>query len=90
MDFIITTTNHIEGYDIEKYCGIIAVRKEYVDMYFDSYFERAKEDFIDKAKGLGANAVVGFRVDIVSTNLSHLYLTGTAIKIYNDDELPEL
>ncbi|MBO4740630.1 MAG: heavy metal-binding domain-containing protein [Bacteroidales bacterium] len=59
MDFIVTTTPNIEGYAIEEYCGIV------LDNSFNQYEENTRKslsDIIEKAKRLGANAIVGLKI----------------------------
>ena len=86
MDFIVTTTPNIEGYTIEEYCGIV------LDESFNQYEENTREslsDIVEKAKKLGANAIVGLRIvtasDVhgdygCSTNLEYS-VYGTAVRI---------
>lgn len=86
MDFIVTTTPNIEGYAIDEYCGIVC------DDFFCFHNDNTQEslsDIIEKAKKLGANAIVGLKMfsssDVsgysgCSTNIEYSAY-GTAVRV---------
>ena len=96
---ILTTTNSIEGFKIAEYKGIVtgvAVNEEKLAMGFSlSKYYQAIQESIDKvkekafqklsenAKKLGANAVVGIKVEIEMTthNYAMVSVTGTAVYV---------
>ena len=64
-DIIVSTTHHLEGFQIERYIGVVSG-----DVVFDPTFTRLEENFVRdravavhhmvrKAHEIGANAVVG-------------------------------
>lgn len=62
-DFIVTTTPNVEGYMIEKYCGIVG--NDYFIFNSDN-MQESLSDMIDRAKQLGANAIVGLNIVVWS------------------------
>lgn len=60
-DFIITTTPNVEGYVIEKYCGIVSD-----SCFFLIYDQESFSELIKKAQLLGANAIVGLVINVYS------------------------
>lgn len=80
-DFIVTTTPNVEGYMIEKYCGIVG--EEYFIFNSDN-MQESLSDMIDRAKQLGANAIVGLNIVVwsdtsVFKGCNQAY--GTAVRI---------
>jgi uncharacterized protein YbjQ (UPF0145 family) len=96
---ILTTTNTIEGYKIVDYLGIVtgvAMNEDMLAMGFSmSKYVKKIQDSVDKVKEtafqrlkenavkLGANAVVGIKVDIelTTSNYAIVSITGTAVKV---------
>jgi len=96
---ILTTTNSIEGFKISDYKGIVtgvAINEEKLAMGFsmskyhkaiqdsiDVTKERAFKSLTDNAKKLGANAIVGIKVEIelLSSNYAVVSVTGTAVTV---------
>jgi uncharacterized protein YbjQ (UPF0145 family) len=96
---ILTTTNSIEGHQIVDYLGIItgvAMNEDMLAMGFSmSKYVKKIQDSVDKVKEtafqrlkenavkLGANAVVGIKVDIelTTSNYAIVSITGTAVKV---------
>ena len=96
---ILTTTNSIEGFKIIDYKGLVtgvALHEGKLTMGFsiskymqsiqesiDSVKEQAFQRLRDNAKQLGANAVVGIKVEIELTtgNYAMVSVTGTAVSV---------
>ncbi|TCK67848.1 uncharacterized protein YbjQ (UPF0145 family) [Winogradskyella wandonensis] len=96
---ILTTTNSIEGFKIADYLGIVtgvAINDETLSVGFsqskyykkiqdsvDKVKERAFQALTNNAKALGANAIVGIKIEIelTTTNYPMVSVTGTAVKI---------
>lgn len=96
---ILTTTNSIEGFKIADYLGIVtgvSINTETLTSGFSSskYFkkvqdsvdvvkEKAFQTLKENAEALGANAVVGIKIEIELTthNYPMVSITGTAVKV---------
>ncbi|WP_456441748.1 YbjQ family protein [Psychroserpens sp.] len=96
---ILTTTNNIEGFKISDYKGIVtgvSIHDGKLSMGFSlSKYYKSIQDSIDKtkekafqlltenAKKLGANAVVGIKVEIelMASNYAMVSVTGTAVSV---------
>lgn len=96
---ILTTTNSIEGFKIADYLGIVtgvAINEQTLTAGFSTskYFkkiqssvdtvkEKAFQTLTENAKALGANAVVGIKIEIELTthNYPMVSVTGTAVKV---------
>lgn len=96
---ILTTTNNIEGFKIADYLGIVtgvAINNQTLSSGFstskyyqkiqgsvDDVKEKAFKILTENAKALGANAVVGIKIEIelTTTNYPMVSITGTAVKI---------
>ncbi|MFD1062609.1 heavy metal-binding domain-containing protein [Winogradskyella litorisediminis] len=96
---ILTTTNSIEGFKIADYLGIVtgvAINDQTLTSGFsqtkyyqklqssvDVVKEKAFQVLTSNAKALGANAVVGIKIEIelTTTNYPMVSITGTAVKI---------
>jgi len=96
---ILTTTNSIEGHTIKDYLSIVtgvAMSKKATAMGFSisKYFtaleqniesikEEAFQKLTDNAKKVGANAIVGIKVEIELTTSNYVMVstTGTAVKV---------
>ena len=96
---ILTTTPSIEGFKIEDYLGIVtgvSINDQSLTSGFSSskYFkklqnsvdvvkEKAFQILTENAKALGANAVVGIKIEIELTthNYPMVSVTGTAVKV---------
>lgn len=96
---ILTTTNTIEGFKIADYLGIVtgvaindqtlasgfSTSKYYkkIQESIDTVKERAFQNIQENAKKLGANAIVGIKVEIelTTTNYPVVSVTGTAVKV---------
>lgn len=96
---ILTTTNSIENFKIVDYLGIVtgvALNEETMSASFsmskymkkiqssvDNVKEQAFQRLQDNAKQLGANAVVGIKVEVELTthNYPMVSVTGTAVKV---------
>ena len=94
---ILTTTNSIEGFKISEYKGIgtgVAINKEKLSMGFsmtkyykaiqesiDPTKETAFQRLTENAAKLGANAIVGIKVEIelLASNYAIVSVTGTAV-----------
>lgn len=96
---ILTTTNSIEGFKIQDYLGIVtgvSMNGKAIAMGFsmskyiksleesiDSVKENAFQTLTENAKALGANAIVGIKVEIelTTSNSAMVSVTGTAVKV---------
>ncbi|MDG5491061.1 YbjQ family protein [Psychroserpens sp. SPM9] len=96
---ILTTTNSIEGFKISDYKGIVtgvsihdgklnmgfSISKYYkaIQDSIDSTKEQAFQTLTENAKKLGANAVVGIKVEIelMASNYAMVSVTGTAVSV---------
>lgn len=96
---ILTTTNNIEGFKIADYLGIVtgvAINDQTLTSGFSSskYYqklqssvdvvkEKAFQTLTENAKALGANAIVGIKIEIelTTTNYPMVSITGTAVKV---------
>ena len=96
---ILTTTNYIEGFKIADYLGIVtgvaindqtlasgfSTSKYYkkIQESIDTVKEKAFQNIQENAKKLGANAIVGIKVEIelTTTNYPVVSVTGTAVKV---------
>nr|WP_321233941.1 heavy metal-binding domain-containing protein [uncultured Psychroserpens sp.] len=96
---ILTTTNSIEGFKISDYKGIVtgvAVNEQKLSMGFSmSKYHKALQGSIDvtketafqtltgNAKKVGANAVVGIKIEIelLASNYAMVSITGTAVTV---------
>ena len=96
---ILTTTNSIEGFKISDYKGIVTgvslfdgkiamgfSMSKYLKSIQDSIDttkEKAFQTLTQNAKKLGANAVVGIKVEIelTTSNTAMVSVTGTAVSV---------
>jgi uncharacterized protein YbjQ (UPF0145 family) len=96
---ILTTTNSIEGFKISDYKGIVtgvAINEEKLAMGFSitKYYkaiqqsiditkEVAFQKLTENAVKLGANAIVGIKVEIevLASNYAIVSVTGTAVEV---------
>ncbi|WP_323787475.1 YbjQ family protein [Psychroserpens sp.] len=96
---ILTTTNSIEGFKISDYKGIVtgvsihdgklsmgfSMSKYYKSIQdsIDATKEKAFQSLTENAKKLGANAVVGIKVEIelTTSNYAMVSVTGTAVSV---------
>jgi uncharacterized protein YbjQ (UPF0145 family) len=96
---VLTTTNAIEGFKIIEYKGIVtgvAINEQKLSMGFsmakyhkalqssiDATKETAFQTLTDNAKKVGANAVVGIKVEIelLASNYAMVSVTGTAVSV---------
>jgi uncharacterized protein YbjQ (UPF0145 family) len=96
---ILTTTNSIEGFKISDYKGIVtgvslfdgkitmgfSMAKYYkaIQESIDSTKEKAFQILTENAKKLGANAIVGIKVEIelTTSNYAMVSVTGTAVSV---------
>ncbi len=96
---ILTTTNTIEGFKIIDYKGIVtgvSINESKLTMGFsiskylqsvqesiDNVKEQAFQKLRENAKQVGANAVVGIKVEIELTtgNYAMVSVTGTAVSV---------
>ncbi|MGB6268821.1 MAG: heavy metal-binding domain-containing protein [Olleya sp.] len=96
---ILTTTNSIEGFKISDYKGIVTgvslfdgkiamgfSMSKYLKSIQDSIDttkEKAFQTLTENAKKLGANAVVGIKVEIelTTSNTAMVSVTGTAVSV---------
>lgn len=97
---ILTTTNTIEGFKIADYLGIVtgvaindqtlasgfSTLKYYkkIQESIDTVKERAFQNIQENANKLGANAIVGIKVEIelTTTNYPVVSVIGTAVKVF--------
>lgn len=92
----ITTSNGFEGKVIEEYCGTVFGTDIYLvgglvgggltnqEQLFGTAFANAKKKMFDKAKEVGANAVIGMQTTVTSPggiNNIIVVTTGTAVKL---------
>ena len=93
-DMIVATTSHLEGYQVERYFGVVSG-----DVVFDPTFTRLEQNFsrdratavhnmMRKAMEIGANAVIGlsfncgsFRRQGTNKVVCSISSYGTAVKI---------
>lgn len=110
---VITTTESVTGYRIKEYLGLVFGSDIYLvgglmgggmgnqENLFGYAFAKAQEHLIEKAKAMGADAIVGIKQSYTSPgslNNMVLILTGTAVKLeddskkdeFEDDVLPDL
>lgn len=96
---VLSTTNSIEGFKIADYKGIVtgvAINEQKLSMGFnaskyyktiqesiDTTKERAFQILRENAKNVGANAVVGIKIDIelLASNYAMVSITGTAVTV---------
>ncbi|MEH6536848.1 MAG: heavy metal-binding domain-containing protein [Psychroserpens sp.] len=96
---ILTTTNSIEGFKITDYKGIVtgvAINEKKLAMSFsmskyyktvqegiDATKETAFKTLTENAKKVGANAIVGIKVEIelMASNYAMVSVTGTAVSV---------
>jgi uncharacterized protein YbjQ (UPF0145 family) len=95
---ILTTTNSIEGHKIQDYLGIVtgvstmmktsfSFKAEKNKKLFEDSMNKAKEDAFQSLKSnaikLGANAVVGIKLDMETESGAYFFIsiTGTAVKV---------
>lgn len=92
---ILTTTNSIERFKIADYLGIVtgvaidfnkialtqSKTKENYKKTLDEAKEEAFQQLKDHGKSLGANAIVGIRIDRETSSSVLVSVTGTAVKI---------
>ncbi|WP_040252817.1 YbjQ family protein [Psychroserpens mesophilus] len=96
---ILTTTNSIEGFKISDYKGIVTgvslfdgkiamgfSMSKYlksIQESIDTTKEKAFQTLTQNAKKLGANAVVGIKVEIelTTSNTAMVSVTGTAVSV---------
>lgn len=96
---ILTTTNSIEGFKITDYKGIVtgvAINEKKLSMGFSlSKYYKAMQVSVDETKEtafqkltenaikVGANAIVGIKVEIeiMATNYAMVSVTGTAVSV---------
>ena len=91
---IITTGPNIEGKTITEYKGLIFVKSSAPDnvnlfsdkpkneYIFEDWTKEAYKRLEQKASGVGANAVVGVRMEIVQTSgTQNMVLIGTAVTV---------
>lgn len=94
MESFVTTTNHFDTAEIEKYLGTVSGTDIYLvggivggglanqENLFGRAFSFAKIKMIKKAFSLGGNAVVGMSVSLASAaNNILVVVTGTAVKL---------
>lgn len=97
---ILTTTNTIEGFKIADYLGIVtgvaindqtlasgfSTSKYYkkIQESIDTVKERAFQNIQENANKLGANAIVGIKVEIklTTTNYHVVSVIGTVVKVF--------
>ena len=93
---ILTTTENIEGYVVEKYLGIVSGTDIYLvgglmggglasqEALFGSALKTAQRNLLSNAGALGADAVIAIKQSFTSPggiNNMILVLTGTAVKL---------
>jgi uncharacterized protein YbjQ (UPF0145 family) len=96
---VLTTTNSIEGFKITDYKGIVTgvslfdgkivmgfSLSKYIKSIQDSIDttkEKAFQTLTENAKKLGANAVVGIKIEIelTTSNYAMVSVTGTAVSV---------
>lgn len=104
-----TTTENIEGKKIENYLGVVSGTDIYLaggvlgggmanqEKLYDKAVNTAMLHLESKAIQLGADAIVGISVNLVSPGNANniiVVVTGTAVKVggesQKEDELPEI
>ena len=101
---ILTTTEKVEGFVVEKYLGLVSGTDIYLvggllgggmanqEKLFNSALYTAKQHIEMSANGLGADAVIGIQQSFASPgndNSMILVLTGTAVKLKKVEEKEE-
>jgi uncharacterized protein YbjQ (UPF0145 family) len=101
---ILTTTDKIDGYTVEKYLGLVSGTDIYLvggllggglasqEKLFEAALSNARQHLISKANLLGADAVIGIRQSFTApgnVNNMILALTGTAVKLIESKETYE-
>ena len=101
-DVLLTTGPCIEGYKIQTYHGLVCSKRCFADSYlfnekeknetaFDNEIDMARKGLMEKAKNMGANAVIGISFQFYDTGSKGLgirlivcLLSGTAVTIIPD------
>lgn len=89
---IITTTPTIEGRPVQEYLGLVSGECVLLGGIFDNFADvedrilearhRAQTKLTQRAAALGANAVVGVRVDMeIQGGVKYVQVTGTAVVV---------
>lgn len=102
---IITTTHSIDGYNVNNYITTVTGTETYFaggvmgvgchdEKLFGQAYDLALSKLEQKAKSLGADAVIGLSLNfatVIKSGAIILTLIGTAVKIekiYQNEELP--
>ena len=106
---IITTTNSIEGAKVEKYLGVVTTNLVIGPNFFSEFFgvipktyikqmdilyQRAYDALSTKASSIGANCVLGFKIDFDELSgkgmqMFMISVSGTAVKIVSESVLSD-
>lgn len=93
---ILTTTDKVDGYVVEKYLGLVCGTDIYLvggllggglasqEQLFNTAMSTAKENMQKKARALGADAIIGINQSFTApggVNNMILALVGTAVKL---------
>ena len=90
-EIILTTTNRVDKREICEYLGLVSGAEcykcfnatEYQDLSFTEAVKKASEHLTERAKELGADAVIGItQKDVIIGNREDVLVTlvGTAVK----------
>lgn len=59
----------------------VSVTDAGVQLEWDAAMETAQKDIAAKASSIGANAILGVKVDTYKSGADYLHITGTAVKL---------
>ena len=87
---IISTTNTLDGKNVPQYLGIVTGcvmagfpgGAKAVQRGWTTAVEGAQKEMVAKAEGLGADAILGVKIDAHKSGIGdYVYITGTAVKL---------
>ena len=80
---LITTTDALQGYDIEKTLGLVFIVREFKASRPRKAIFEALSALISQAKARGANALIGLRINTLPGDVNAIIAYGTAVKVKN-------
>lgn len=87
---IISTTNALDGKNVSQYLGVVTGcvmagfpgGAKAVQRGWTAAVEGAQKEMVAQAEGLGADAILGVRIDAHKSGIGdYVYITGTAVKL---------
>lgn len=90
LQLIVTTTPNVDGRSISQYLGLVSgtvlalvgIASKGHQKWWDPAIKSAQEFMESQAKDLGADAIVGVKIDMYKTGTADfLYITGTAVNL---------